>query len=104
MSGYIIIKNLNKSALCMTVTQKFKLQCMTYGHLHQVRYNKGLQFGKELEEFLKDISVTPTPSSANNPASNGLAESAVKSAKILLRKSITKSQTIQKSCVTSTQF
>ena len=32
--------------------------------------------------------MTPTPSSANNPASNSLAESAVKSAKILLRKSI----------------
>ena len=32
--------------------------------------------------------MTPTPSCANNLASNGLAESAVKSAKILLRKSI----------------
>ena len=32
--------------------------------------------------------MTPTPSSENNPASNGLAESVVKSAKILPRKSI----------------
>ena len=40
MSGYIIIENLNKSALCRTVTQKFKLQCMTYGHPCQVRYDK----------------------------------------------------------------
>ena len=32
--------------------------------------------------------MTPTPSSANNPASNSLAESAVKSIKILFRKSI----------------
>ena len=32
--------------------------------------------------------MTPAPFSANNPARNGLAESAVKSAKILLRKSI----------------
>ena len=34
--------------------------------------------------------MTPTPSSANNPASNSLAESAVISVKILLRKSIEK--------------
>ena len=39
-------------------------------------------------DSLKDICVTPTTSSANNPASNRLAESAVKSAKNLLRKSI----------------
>ena len=32
--------------------------------------------------------MTPTPSNANKPASNGLAEFAVQSAKILLRKSL----------------
>ena len=88
MSGYIMVENLAKSALCRTVTQKFKLLCLTYGHPRQVRYDKGPQFGKEFEKFLEDIHVTPTPSSANNLGSNGLAESAVKSAKILLRKSI----------------
>ena len=61
---------------------------MTYGHPRQVRYNTGPQFGRDFEEFLADFCVTPTSSSANNPASNGLAESDVKSAKILLRKSI----------------
>ena len=70
------------------MTQTFKLLCLTYGQPRQVIYYKGPQFGKEFKEFLADIHVTPTPSSANNPASNGLAESAVKSAKILLRKSI----------------
>ena len=54
---------------------------------------KATSSGKELEEFLADIHVTPTPSSANNPASNGLAESAVKSAKIHLRKSIEEKST-----------
>ena len=53
-----------------------------------MRFDKGPQFGKEFEEFLSDIKVTPTPSSAGNSSSNGLAESAVKSAKLLLRKSI----------------
>ena len=88
MFRYIMVENLAKSVLCRTVTQKFKLLWVTYGHPRQVRYDKGPQFGKEFEEFLEDIHVTPTPSSANNPASNGLAESAVKSAKILLRESI----------------
>ena len=80
MSGYIIVKNLEKSAICRTVTQEFKIQCMTYGHPRQVRYDQGPQFGKEFEKFLKDIRVTPTPSSANNLASNSLSESAVNSA------------------------
>ena len=31
MSGYIIVENLNKSALCKNVTSKFKLLCLTYG-------------------------------------------------------------------------
>ena len=45
MSSYIIVKNLQKSALCKTVTAKFKLHCLTFGFLGQVRYNKGPQFG-----------------------------------------------------------
>ena len=52
MSGYIIVEILAKSALCRTVTQKFKLLCYTYGHPRQVRYDKGPQFGREFEEFL----------------------------------------------------
>ena len=53
-----------------------------------MRYDKGPQFRSEFESFLKDINIEPNPSSANNPQSNGLAERVVKSAKILLRKSI----------------
>ena len=56
MSGYIIVENLMKSALCKTVTTKFCLLCLTYGFPHQVRYNKGPQFGTEFEMFLKDIN------------------------------------------------
>jgi len=95
MSGYIIVENLNKSALCRTVTRKFKLQCMAYGYPRQVRYDKGPQFGKQFEDFLKDIFVTPIPSSANNPASNGFAKSAIKSAKLLLRKSVKEKSSYQ---------
>ena len=88
MSGYIFVENLKKSAKCKTVTEKFLLLALTYGFPRQVRYDKGPHFGQEFEMFLKDINIEPQPSSANNPRSNGLAESAVHNAKILLRKSI----------------
>ena len=88
MSGFIFVENLQKSAKCKTVTEKFCLMAMTYGFPRQVRFDKGPQFGQEFKTFLKDIHIDPQPSSANNPRSNGLAESAVRNAKILLRKSI----------------
>merc|ERR1711873_193434 len=77
---------LSKSAKCKTVTEKFKLLCLTYGFPREVRYDKGPQSSFEFEEFLKEIHINPTPSSANNPRSNGLTEAGVKNAKILLRK------------------
>ena len=43
---------------------------------------------KEFEDFLTDLKVELTPSSARNPSLNGLAESAVKSTKVFLRKSL----------------
>ena len=46
MSGYIIIENLNRSVLCKTMTQKFKLLCLTYGFPLQVRFEKGDKFNK----------------------------------------------------------
>ena len=88
MSRYLFVEQLHKSAKCKTVTEKFRLLAMTYGFPREVRYDKGPQFSTKFEQFLKDILVEPQPSSANNPRSNGLAESAVRNAKILLRKSI----------------
>ena len=88
MSGYIRVQNLNHSALCKTVTQKFKLLCLTYQFPCHVRFSRVPQFGSDFEVFLKDINERLSPSSANNPASNGLAKSTVKSTKVLLRKSI----------------
>ena len=77
MSGYIFVEQLHKSAKCKTVTEKFRLLALTYGFPREVRYDKGPQFSTEFKAFLKDIHVKPQPSSANNPRSNGLAESAV---------------------------
>ena len=86
MSGYIFVENMQKHASCKKATEKFKLLCLTYGMPREVRFDKGPQFSMEFEEFLTDIKVTPSPSSAGNSPSNGLAESAVKNAKLLLRK------------------
>ena len=88
MSGYIFVETLHKSARCKTVTERFKILCLTFGFPREVRYDKGPQFSFEFESFLKEIRVTPTPSSANNPRSNGLAEAGVNNAKLLLRKSL----------------
>ena len=88
MSGYIFLENLQKSTRCKMVTDKFHLLALTYGFPRKLRYDKGPQFSQEVEAFLKDIHVDPQPSSANNPRSNSLTESAVRNAKILLRKSI----------------
>ena len=79
---------MNKNAKCKTLTDKFKLLCITYGFPREVRFDKGPQFSFEFEEFLKEIHIKPTPSSANNPRSNGLAEAGVRNAKILLWKSL----------------
>ena len=99
MCGYIFVEQLHKSAKCKTVTEKFCLLALTYSFPQEVRYDKGPQFSTEFEQFLKDILVEPQPSSANNPRSNGLAESAVRNAKILLRKSIEeKSNYTEKLC------
>ena len=67
MSGYLFVENLQKSAKCKMVTEKFHLLTLTYGFPRQVRYDKEPQFGQEFKTFLKDIHIDPQPSSANNP-------------------------------------
>ena len=49
MSGYIFVEVLNKNAKCKTVTEKFKLLCLTYGFPREVRYDKWPQFSFEFE-------------------------------------------------------
>ena len=88
MSGYIFMENMNKHDPCKSATQKFRLLCLTYNKPRDIRYDKGPQFSKEFEDFLQDIKIEPTTSSARKSLSNGLAKAAVKSAKMLLRKSI----------------
>ena len=93
MSGYIFVETLSKNAKCKTVTEKFKLLCLTYGFPREVRFDKGPQFSFEFKEFLKEIHINPTPSSAKNLRSNGLTEARVRNAKIFLRKSLKEKST-----------
>ena len=86
MSGFIFVEKIGKHASAEKITERFKLLCLTYGMPRDVRFNKGPQFATVFEQFLKDIGGEPTPSSAGNPAANGLSEAGVKSAKLLLRK------------------
>merc|ERR1711867_222688 len=72
--------------VCIKVTDKFKLFCMTYGMPREVRYDKGPQFSSYFEEFLRDIKVEPKLSSIGIYSSNGLAEAAVGNTKLLIRK------------------
>merc|ERR1711867_220020 len=62
MSGYIFVETLHKNTRCKTVTEKFKVLCLTYGFPREVRYDKGPQISTDFESFLKEILVHPTPS------------------------------------------
>ena len=88
MSGYTFMENMNKPAPCKSVTQKLNLLCLIHYMSREIRFNKRPKFSKEFEYFLRYIKIEPTPSSVGNALSNRLVKAAVKSAKILLWKSI----------------
>ena len=58
----------------------------SYGFPLVIESDNGPQFRESFKAFCKGIGVPHTPSSAYNPASNGLSESAVKIAKRILKK------------------
>ena len=58
-----------------------------FGLPFEVISDNGLQFRSEFAAFCQSMNIQHRTSSPYNPASNGLAESAVKSAKYLLQKS-----------------
>ncbi|XP_059098387.1 uncharacterized protein K02A2.6-like [Tigriopus californicus] len=57
-----------------------------YGVPQIIRSDGGPQFRSEFQDFCRDMHITHQLSSAYHPASNGHAESAVKSMKMLLQK------------------
>ena len=85
MSGYIFVFKLTKST-SSRVVEHINSLCLTYGYPKEFRFDKGPTFMGPFEEFLKDIRCESKPSSITNAQSNGLSESNVKNAKLLLRK------------------
>ena len=77
------------------MTQHISSLCLTYRFPKEFCFDKGLQFSGPFEEFLKDIKCESNPCSVANPQSNGLLESNVKSAKLLLRKTIEEKSSFQ---------
>ena len=57
MSSYIFVEKINKHIPCKSVTQKFRLLILNYGMPCDVRYDKGPQVSKKIEDFLKDIYI-----------------------------------------------
>ena len=94
MSGYLFVFKLTKST-SSRATEHMNCLCLTYGFRKEFRFDKGPQFRGPFEEFLKDIKCESNPSSVANAQSSGLSELNVKSAKLLLRKTIEEKSSFQ---------
>ena len=68
------------------MTDKMKRMFDSFGYPSSIRFNGGPHFSKEFRQMLKEYNIPETPSSAYNPASNGLAEKVVGIVKTKLKK------------------
>ena len=85
-SNYIWVKRLPKTdtaSICAALDNWF----LDYGYPSTIISDNGPQFRTEFKAFCFEHSIVHNTSSPYNPRSNGAAESAVKSAKGLLKKS-----------------
>ena len=85
-SYFIWVKRLHKTSTdrVLHVLDSIFLE---FGYPSTIISDNGPQFRTEFKEYCEKFHIVHTTSSPYNPASNGLAESAVKQAKMLLRKS-----------------
>ena len=84
-SGYPFIQKLRStvtSAIITILTSWF----WDYGYPQKIKTDGGPQFREEFKEFCRAYGIKHEISSPYNPASNGLAENAVKQLKSLLKK------------------
>ena len=77
-----------------TVTAKMKSWFMDFGIPAVIRSDGGPQFRSIFTEFCEELGIKHETSSPYNPASNGLAEAAVKNVKKLLLKCMEKKEDI----------
>ena len=72
--GFSFCEPLGKHTTCKDTTDKMKKMFESFGYPSSIRFDGGPHFAKEFRQMLKDYNIPETPSSAYNPASNGLAE------------------------------
>ena len=84
-SGFLWFKLLRRTAT-KDVTKVLMDIFEGYGFPLFIESDNGPQFREPFLAFCEEIGATHTPSSAYNPSSNGLAESAVKISKSILKK------------------
>ena len=84
-SGYPFTQRLRRTTTS-DVTSVLNEWFMDWGYPSIIRSDGGPQFRSEFKKFCKDNAIEHELSSPYNPRSNGLAESAVKNVKYLLKK------------------
>ncbi len=87
-SGFPFVKLMRGSVTTSSVTSALSAWFNEWGWPASIRTDGGPQFRKSFTEFCEEHSVLHETSSPHNPRSNGLAESAVKNMKFLLKKTI----------------
>ena len=85
-SYYIWVKLLH-SLTTTAIVKILDIWFLEYGYPAVIISDNGPQFRTEFQDFCKSKHINHLTSSPYNPRSNGLAESAVKQAKLLLQKS-----------------
>ena len=95
-SNFWEIDSLGQGTSVKTVIRKLKAHFTRYGCPETVVSGNGPQYASvEFATFFKEWDFEHTPSSPGNSQSNGQAESAVKTAKKLLRKAIDTNSDVQ---------
>lgn len=85
-SNYIWVHKLNKTTT-LAVLRALLAWFREFGFPATIVSDNGPQFRTEFNDWCRDNHISHVPSSPRNPQSNGLAESGVKTAKLLLKKS-----------------
>ena len=94
-SGFLWVRKLRNTGTD-AIIRLLTLIFQEYGNPDRIRSDGGPQFrSSQFEEFCASRFITHEISSPHNPTSNGLAESAVKQAKFLLKKCIDSGENFQ---------
>ena len=90
-SGFPFAQRLNKTTTS-DITKLLTKWFQDFGFPQVIRSDGGPQFRSEFESYCKSHNIVHELSSPYNPRSNGLAESAVKNVKTLLKKCLAEKQ------------